>query len=433
MSMASRNDERDKTMLIEPINGLGCGCDDADMVDPLLSVEAALDKGLSIAHPVSDVETMPVTQALGRVLARPVRAQAHMPPFDNAGMDGYALRSADAEQGWIPVDGEAVAGAAPEALRKGSAMRIYTGAPVPTGADTVVMQEHVVREGGGIRFSKGLHAGENIRRCGEDVKRNDRVLEPGVLLGPREIAACAGAGTGEVTVWRKLKVGLLLTGDELRAPGTPRQEGQIWDVNGPMLTALTGLHHVDLTHVTHSCDSKTTLSTDFERMAGKVDLIVTSGGVSVGERDHIKPALRELGAQIVASGVAIKPGKPVTISRLEKTAVISLPGNPVSALVTWLVLGVPIVSRMAGIVGTRALRRHVRCAQSVGHKPGRCEYRPARIVGFGSDGLEVVETAAATHSAHLAPLCAADGLLLFPSHCDGATPNDLMEFLPFPG
>jgi molybdopterin molybdotransferase len=227
-------------------------------------------------------------------------------------------------------------------------------------------------------------------------------------------------------------VALVLTGDELTPAGEVLAGGAIWDVNTPMLyglidcgwTLVTGRHQV--------IDERTALISKLDELAGQVDIIVTSGGVSVGDRDHVKPALDALGARVAVSGVAIKPGKPVTISAIRDTLVISLPGNPVSAYVTWQVFGVPLAARMAGLTGVRNPRRHVRADQALHHKPGRCEYRPARITGYGSDGLEVVTTGTRTHSAQLGPLAEADGLVLIPAEVDCLEMGDLLEFLPFP-
>jgi len=241
---------------------------------------------------------------------------------------------------------------------------------------------------------------------------------------------CAGAGAGQVTVRRRLRVALVLTGDELTPAGETLKGGAIWDVNTPMLCSLIETRWTTITGVHQVEDDRASLVAKLEQLAGQVDMIVTSGGVSVGDRDHVKPALEVLGAQIAVSGVAIKPGKPVTLSALGDTMVVSLPGNPVSAFVTWMVFGAPIAARMAGLNGGGYVRRHVRVEQALHHKPGRCEYRPARIAGYGSDGLEVVSTGARTHSAQLGPLAGADGFVLIPAEVDCLQQGDLAEFLP---
>ncbi len=414
-----------------------CGCDDPELVSPLMPVQEALRIGLGLVTPANDTELVTLDQVRGRVLAQPVRARADMPGFDNSGMDGYALNTGNIGSGTLPLSGLIAAGDGVADLAPGTAMRIFTGAPVPRGADTVVMQEQVEISGQGIVLRKLPRPGENIRRQGEDLKRDDVVLDAGRMIGCKEIAAAAGAGVGRMTVLRRIRVALLLTGDELAPAGTPLTGGTIWDVNTPMLRALIDCAMGDVVAVSQVPDDRAAMAAALEELASTVDLIVTSGGVSVGERDHVKPALNSLGAKVAVSGVAIKPGKPVTLSRLGRAVVVSLPGNPVAAFVTWHVFGAPIAAKLAGLAEaglTRAAprRRHVRADAALRHKVGRCEYRPAKIAGYGSDGLEVVSCGTATHSAQLAPLAGADGLVLIPAEVDRLDKGDLMEFLPFP-
>lgn len=418
------------------ITSSACGCDDPALVAPLMSVSDALQAGLDLAVVRTETEELPLVQARGRVLARPVQAQADMPGFDNSGMDGYAICTRDLSGDGavdLPVVGVSAAGTAPAQLVPGSMMRIYTGAPVPEGADAVVMQELTEpTKDGKLALLTRPNRGENIRRRGEDQKRGSRVLDAGCLLDAKAIAVCAGAGVGRVQVYRRLRVALVLTGDELVPAGDPLRDGAIWDVNTPMLHSLIDCGWAEITGVHRVVDDRAALIAALDTLADKVDIIVTSGGVSVGDRDHVKPSLAQLGADIRVSGVAIKPGKPITLSGLRDCVVVSLPGNPVSALVTWLVFGAPIAARMTGLTQTTQRRRHVRATGPVQHKTGRCEYRPAQISGYGSDGLEVITTGAHTHSAQLLPLATADGLVLIPGETDRLEMGDLMEFLPFP-
>ena len=411
-----------------------CGCDDVDLIAPLMSVQDALTAGLALVDPLREVEELDLTAAKGRVLARSVRAGTDMPGFDNSGMDGYALSVGAGGQAVplvLPVQGVSAAGTAVADLAPGTAMRIYTGAPVPRGADAVVMQERTEQRGDGIAVLSLPTLGENIRLQGEDVKLGDVVLKAGTQLDAKTIAACAGAGAGRVQVVRKLRVALVLTGDELAPAGAALDSGAIWDVNTPMLSAMIAGDLAEIVGVHYVADELGSMVAALDGLAGSVDLIVTSGGVSVGDRDHVKPALRNLGAQVAVSGVAIKPGKPITLSRLGDTAVVSLPGNPVSAYVTWTVFGAPIAARLSGVAQGGPKPRRVRADTDLRHKPGRAEYRPARITGYGSDGLEVVSSGTATHSAQLAPLAVADGLVLIPGETERLEQGDLLEFLPF--
>lgn len=422
------------TTVFEPIQSPACGCDDLPEVKELVPVAVALQAALEIAPAPKVRETLPLGQARGRVLAEPVIAQADMPGFDNSGMDGYAVNTADlAGTGLadLPVKGISQAGMAPPPLEPGTVMRIYTGAPIPEAADAVIMQEEVTVDGDRATLARVSEPGEHIRRRGEDQQMGSELIPAGRLLDPRTVAACAGAGAGQVTVWQKLRIGMILTGDELIPAGEPLDGGKIWDVNAPMLTAQIECGWADVVQVIHVEDTLEAHRATLDTLAKEVDLIITSGGVSVGDRDHVKPALAALGAETRISGVAIKPGKPITLSVLRGVPVASLPGNPVSAFVTWHVFGAPMAARMAGLDSNGPARRTVRCGRRLKHKTGRCEYRPGYITGYGADGIEIAAAGAHTHSAQLAPLAEAHGLILVPGDTEALEAGDLAEFLPF--
>ena len=418
--------------VFDKIEATSCDCD--RVVDELASVRDAVAAALSQTAPVAETEVVPLHAARGRVLAEPVTAGADMPRFDNSGMDGYALRHADLRRdGWLSVAGTCAAGDEMTDLPPGVAMRIYTGAPVPRGADTVVMQESVDSGSKGIRLVSPTAKGANIRRRGSDRHAGDAMLPRGTLLGPKAVAVCAGAGAGQVTVHRRPRVALLLTGDEVTPAGEPLQAGAIWDVNGPMLSALCHDAGVELVDRCMVPDTRGALSAYLSELVEQVDMIVTSGGVSVGDRDHVSGALDDIGASIAVAGVAIKPGKPVTVSRCGGCLILGLPGNPVSAFVTWHVLGRPVASRLSGRSDPGAAPRHVRTSAPLSHKPGRCEYRPAKILGYDGDGHQVIGCADQMRSADLGPLIDADGLVLLPAEVEHVRQGDLLEFLPFNG
>ena len=416
--------------IFERIESTACGCDSAPGTPALMPVCDAVAAALALAAPVAETETLPLQTALGRYLAAPVRARAEIPRFDNAAMDGYALRCADLTDGGdLPVRGECAAGDTPATLPQGGAMRIFTGAPIPQGADTVVRQEDATRIGDRIRIDTPPRAGGSIRKAGEIRRQGEVMLPPGLRLAPQDLAICASAGAGTMTVRRKLRAALIVTGDELSPAGEELTGGAIWDANAPMLTAFCDEAGISLVSVVRCPDRLDDLSAALGALAGTVDLILTSGGVSVGDRDHVKPALQALGAEVAVSGVAIKPGKPVTVSRLDGSVILSLPGNPVAAFVIWHVLGRPLVARLAG-AEAGPVRRHVRASTALRHKPGRCEYRPARIVGYDGEGMERIACADHVNSADLAALAQADGLILIPGDCDEIEAGDLLEFLP---
>lgn len=415
----------------------GCGCDGEDTARGLLSIDAALDAIAAGTTPLTDSETVPLGQAAGRVLAGPIRSPAMVPPFDNAAMDGYAVNTAALPGGGpfvLPVVGRIPAGTdRVDPVRGAVAVRIFTGAPIPEGADAVVMQEKVTRIGSDIRLHARPAPGLNIRRAGSDFAQGATVLKTGQRLDPRAIAACAAAGAGMVRVHRPLRAALLVTGDEVRKPGTTRDAAQIWDVNTPMLVAALTAAGVDHVTTAQGADSRAGLARQMRDMAATADLVVTTGGISVGEEDHVKPALADLGGEILFSGVAIKPGKPVSFGRLGPAAWLGLPGNPLSAYVTWQVFGTALVRHLTGETGSGgAPRRNVVTTRAIRRKPGRCELRPATLAGFDLHGREAVAFEDATHSGRVGDLSRADGLIFLPADAETLPAGALVEFQPFP-
>jgi len=413
----------------------GCGCDSRDMLHSLVSIDEALARIAAHTPPVGQTEAVPLGSAVGRILAQPVQARAAAPSFDNAAMDGYAVATSTFA-GPGPWDLRVVArvaagqaGAAP--LAGGEAARIFTGAPVLDGADAVVMQEDVRREGEVIRLSRRPAPGQNIRRAGSDMVKGATVLDRGRRLGPREVAACAAAGAGLLCVRRRLRVALLVTGDEVRRAGEAREAAQIWDVNTPMLTASLTSAGVEIVASAHGADSLAGIVCQLEEMAAQADLVVTTGGISVGEEDHVRPAVMALGGELLFSGVAIKPGKPVSAGRIGPAFWLGLPGNPVSAFVTWQLFGMALVRALTGERGGAPTQRHVVTASAIRRKPGRCELRPATLVGFDAQGREIVRFDQATHSARVGLLALADGLMLLPADAESLPTGALVEFLPF--
>jgi molybdopterin molybdotransferase len=413
----------------------GCGCDRQDMTHSLISIDEALARISAHAEPVGRTEAVGLESALGRILVRPVRSRSMSPAFDNAAMDGYAVAtSALTGTGpWVlRVVARVPAGQESTMSLAGAAVaRIFTGAPIPDGADAVVMQEDVRRDGDVIHLSRRPAPGLNIRRAGSDMAKGATVLEKGRRLGPREISACASAGAGIVWVRRKLHVALLVTGDEVRRAGGAREAAQIWDVNTPMLTASLASAGVEIVAAAHGADSLPGLVRQLGDLAAQADLVVTTGGISVGEEDHVKPAFAALGGETLFSGVAIKPGKPVSVGRVGKAHWLGLPGNPVSAFVTWQVFGMALLRALTGGGTGAPTRRHVVTAGAIRRKPGRCELRPATLAGFDAHGREVVRFEDATHSARVGLLPLADGLMFLPADVDSLPAGALVEFQPF--
>jgi molybdopterin molybdotransferase len=420
--------------ILHPITQAGCGCDGQDVAKKLITIDAALALIADRTAAVDGAENMPLDRALGRILAGPVTTSVMSPPFDNAAMDGFALPAAAlaGDGPWtLDVVTRVVAGQTPAVPLFGlQAARIFTGAKVPEGADAVVMQEDVKRTGSTIRIDQRPKPGLNIRRAGSEMGAGVTILDQGRRLDARAIAACAAAGAGTIPVRRRLRVALLVTGDEVRATGAGRTDAQIWDINTPMLSALVTQPHLDLVAVEQGLDSRDGLALQLAEMAACADLVITTGGISVGEEDHVKPALLALGGDIHFSGVAIKPGKPVSFGRVRGAAWLGLPGNPLSAFVTWQIFGTALVARLTGEAG-QAVRRHVVTGAAISRKAGRCELRPATCTGFDGLGREVVTFDAETHSAHVCGLSDRDGLIFLPADCDILPAGALVEFQPF--
>jgi molybdopterin molybdotransferase len=418
----------------QAIGSRGCGCDRQDILKSLISIDEALDRIAAHAAPVGRTEAVALDGALGRILAQPVRSRSMAPAFDNAAMDGYAIAtSALTGPGpWVlPVVARVPAGQAVTTPVAGAvAARIFTGAPIPSGADAVVMQEDVLRDGDAIHLSRRPEPGLNIRRAGGDMAKGATVLDKGRRLGPREIAACAAAGAGILRVRRRLRVALLVTGDEVRRAGGAREAAQIWDVNTPMLTASLAAADVDIIASDHGADNLAGLVRQLGDMAAQADLVITTGGISVGEEDHVKPAVMALGGETLFSGVAIKPGKPVSVGRIGKAHWLGLPGNPVSAFVIWQVFGLALIRALSG-EGPIPTRRHVVTASPIRRKPGRCELRPVTLAGFDAQGREIVRFEDATHSARVGLLSRADGLMFLPADAQSLPAGALVEFQPF--
>ena len=413
----------------------GYDCDAQDTLRTVISIDEALARIAAHVAPIVEASAIPLNRALGRILAQPVRAQERAPSFDNAAMDGYAVATTSlTDDGpWnLKVIARVPAGhETTQKLAGACAARIFTGAPIPEGADAVVMQEEVARVGDTVEFHRRPAAGENIRRAGSDMERGAIILESGRRLGAREIAACAAAGAAAVHVVRRLRVALIVTGDEVRMAGGSRTAAQIWDVNTPMLAAAMDSMGVEIVATVQGADNCAHLASQLDELTEQADLVVTTGGISVGEEDHVIPALARLGGEMLFSRVAIKPGKPVSFGRMGSTFWLGLPGNPLSAYVTWHVFGRALVKALIGETAHVSASRHVITNAPIRRKPGRVELRLATLCGIDADGREIIGFEAATHSGCVSRLPMADGLMYLPAEVEYLPTGALVQFQPF--
>ncbi len=312
----------------------------------LLSVDEALARLLAEAKPVSDVEQVPTLEATNRILARAQTSTMDVPPLDNSAMDGYAVSTKDSSR--LKVAQKIMAGSVGKPLEKATAARIFTGAPIPPGADAVVMQEHTTTEGDYVVLKNKPQPGEWIRRVGSDVKKGGEILPAGKRLLPQDTGLAASVGLQVLPVFRKIRLGLFFTGDELVMPGEPLAPGRIYNSNRFTLRGLGELFGCELRDYGIVPDSLEATREVLRRAAAECDLIVTSGGVSVGDADYVKPAVEAEG-KLLMWRIAMKPGRPLAFGRIGAAAFIGLPGNPVSSFVTFLIFVRPFLLRTQGL------------------------------------------------------------------------------------
>ncbi len=329
----------------------------------LQPIRAALEALLADVTPLG-AECVPLEAAGGRVLADVVTAQLDVPPFDNSAMDGYALRASDAGK-WLPISQRIAAGSPAVPLAQGSCARIFTGGEIPEGADCVVMQERVTQDGDQALMPDALPVGDNVRRQGRDVHQGELLLAAGERLEAAALGHLAGQGITQVSVRRRPRVALLSTGDEVVDPGTPLKPGQLYNSNRPMLKRLLENFGAEVVQRVSVPDDYAQTVTLLTQAASFADVVVSTGGVSVGEEDHVKAALESLG-QLDMWKLAIRPGKPLALGRLPRedgcdARFVGLPGNPVSGFVgAWLflrplmgaLLGCPTLSALPSLMAT---------------------------------------------------------------------------------
>jgi len=392
-------------------------------------VETALDRLRAATRPVPEVETVPLLQAGGRVLAAPLHAARANPPAANAAVDGYGFAHASlgpAPHALALLSGRAAAGAPyTGAVPPGYALRILTGALLPAGADTVLIEELVTPDADAIHFERTPRPRANTRPAGEDVGEGAEILPEGRRLAPQDLALAAAAGLGALAVCRRLRVAVLSTGDELRAPGTPAAPHQTYDANRPMLLDILRRWDMIPVDLGHAPDSAEAVSAALDRGAAEADAILTSGGASAGDEDHVSAVLKARGA-LETWRIAVKPGRPLAIGRWQGRPVFGLPGNPVAAFVCTLVFARPALLRLAGAPWDIPRGLTLPAAFAKAKHGGRREYLRARLDASGA-----VEVFASEGSGRISGLAWARGLVELEDGPRTIRPGDPVRYLPF--
>jgi len=400
----------------------------------MLSVQEALDFLLKSVRSVSDIEQLSTLDATGRVLAADQLSQLDVPPMDNTQMDGYAVRASDCASGAavLPVSQRIPAGHVGAPLQPGTVARIFTGALIPEGADAVVMQEQCALDEstGQVTVQHSPRSGEWVRRRGEDIREGSTILTRGTLLRAQELGLAASVGLATLPVYRRLKVGVFFTGDELTMPGEPLKLGAIYNSNRFMLRGLLQQLGCDIIDLGNIPDSRDATRDALRKAADGNDLIITSGGVSVGEEDHVKPAVEAEG-KLNLWQIAIKPGKPLAFGEVRRMTAqtpaffIGLPGNPVSSFVTFLIFVRPFIQALQG-AQVKPPRKYPMRADFAWAKPDRRnEFLRVRVNDAG--GLDLFPNQG---SAVLTSTVWGDGLIDNPPG-QAIQPGDTVHFIPF--
>jgi molybdopterin molybdotransferase len=410
--------------------------------DKQITVAEAIERFSSSLGGISQAESVPVRDILGRVLATELTAQHNIPPHDNSAVDGYAVYFDDlnpAGETRLPVTGRIAAGhPLGRYANRGEAVQIFTGAPVPVGSsdagpDTIFMVEDIKIDGDDVILPAGIKQHANHRKMGEDVKTGDVILTPGHKLRPQDVSMAASLGYAEVEVCRRLRVAVFSTGDEIQDVGTPLEDGCIFDANRYFLLSALERLGCEVTDVGIFPDIPGDIRAGLWQAADDHDLLVTSGGVSKGEEDHIKGIVEDLGA-LNFWNLAIKPGRPIALGHIEREGIqvpfVGLPGNPVAVMVTFLRIARPLIMLLSGAKELEPQLYQVKSGFDFKKKPGRREWIRARLEQDDS-GDAVALKYEADGSGIISSMVESDGLIELPEDCEAIKQGDLIDFLPF--
>ena len=414
------------------MNNQAVNCDSPVFNQSLLSADEALEFLLDASAAPEKKESVSLDNSLGRILASDIHSTINVPGFDNSAMDGYAIALNDNQLLQKNLSFDIVdripAGSTGNELNKGCAARIFTGAPIPKGANTVIMQEEceVSEDGAQITIARAIKLNENIRPTGNDIVEDDVVLSSGKQIQPQDISLASSVGVGELIVYKKIKVGVFFTGDELVEPGTPLSSGKIYNSNRYALVALLGQVGCEVINLGNIEDKFSATCDALKALESQCDLIMTTGGVSVGEEDHVKPAVESLG-ELNLWKIRMKPGKPLAYGKVKQTPFIGLPGNPVSSFVTFCIFSLPFIKKMQGNNNYQSkiikVKANFECKRA---KPRR-EYARARI--DHSESTPVASLYPKQGSDVMSSIVWADGLVEIPEN-KTFEPGELLNYYP---
>jgi molybdopterin molybdotransferase len=406
---------------------------------PLMRIETAEALIAERVAPVAEIETVSLAAALGRVIAHDIEAPLDLPPFDNSAVDGYAVRHSDlareAETRLHVVDRLTAGHAAEHPVAAGEAIRIFTGAPMPAGADTVFMQEDTRLEGGTVILPPGLKLGANRRAAGEDVRRGSLLLPAGRRLAAQHLALAAAVGVTKLDVFRRVRVAVFSTGDEIVEPGAVRPSPALYDANRYLLGGMLSRLGADVTDLGILADDPAVVARAIREAAAAHDLVLTSGGVSTGEADHVRAAVERIG-RLVFWRVGIKPGRPVAMGVLPGSrpgtgaAFAGLPGNPVAVFVTFARIVRPLLLRLAGALPEPLTALPVRAGFAYRKKEGRREYVRVRLTRGAGGELEAVKYPQ-DGAGVITSLTETDGLVELDEDTRTIAPGASVGFLPY--
>jgi len=410
------------------------GCD--EFGPNILHVEDARNKILDSINPPGDIEQLSIREALGRVLANTIKSTINVPSYTNSAMDGYAISGADipiTKTKELVIVGTVMAGKPLDIhISAGECARIMTGGKMPAGTDTVIMQEHVQRTDNEkiIRISPDHHAGQNVRQAGEDLSRNDVIFQSGQRLTPADIGMLASIGIAEVSVFKRIKVIFFSTGDELCNVGEHLKDGQIYDSNRYTLYGMLQRLNVDFIDMGIIPDQRERVEDAFQRATVEADVLVTTGGVSVGEADFVKETLEKLG-HVGFWKIAMKPGRPLAFGHVGHCQFFGLPGNPVSAMVTFYQFVQPALLRMTGIEDVAPQYLYLRSAMTLKKRKGRLEFQRGIISNV--NGETVVRSTGAQGSGILSSMSEANCFIELPAEIEKIEAGEWVKVQPFAG